>query len=86
MFRPMRQQLLRVPGIFVGPLAVVVDPCMYIGGRISGGPVHGETQVGISPSGIIMLLIAARLFAGFRVLGEEGLMRPFLRAAFGNWR
>ena len=82
---PMRALLLRGLGIFIGPAAVVVRPCMYFGGRVSSGPVNGEVQVGVSPLGVIILLIAVGIYAGFKVLAEEGLVRPILRALFGNW-
>ena len=82
----MRRQLLQALGVFFGPFAVVTRPCMYVGGRLTAGPAQGEVQVGISPCGVIILLVAATLYACFRVLAEEGLAKPVLRAVFGNWR
>ena len=59
---------------------------MYFGGRVSGGPVNGEVQVRICLLGVIILLMAVGLYAGFRVLAEEGLLKLLLRVLFGNWR
>ena len=82
----MRTLPLRTLGFFWDPVAVVARPCMYFGGKVSSGPVNGGVQFGVGPVFVIILLVAVGIYAGLRALAEEGLVKPLLRALFGNWR
>ena len=81
----MLRPLLWILGIILGPAAKLLRPCMYCGGKVVAGPLHGEFHVGVTPLGVCILVGACALYASFRVLAEEGLVRPLLRALFGSW-